>query len=64
MPNVHINCHVAVPRVELEDVEALIPLTVAPGGRITGLTDFVGRKVLVVVPTEPRKRSKKGADGS
>lgn len=63
----HILCgirHVSVPRVELEDIEALIPLTVAPGGRVTGLGDFVGRKVLVVVLTEPKKRSRRGGDQS
>lgn len=53
-----------VPRVELEDVEALIPMTVGPQGRISGLTDYVGRRIIVVVPADektPRKtRGTKG----
>lgn len=46
-----------IPRVELEDVEALLPHTVSSGGRISGLTDYEGRKVIVVVLADrPRKR--------
>lgn len=50
----------SVPRVELEDVEALIPLTVSAGGRVSGLTEYVGRKVIIIVPAEGKKAKKRG----
>lgn len=50
----------SVPRVELEDVEALIPLKVGPGGRISGLTLYEGRQVIVVVPAQERKPRRRG----
>jgi len=56
---------VPVPRLEMENIEAVIPLTVGPGGRISGLTDYVGQRVLVVVPAEepaPR-RTRRGSGG-
>lgn len=54
----HHSSFVPVPRLEMENVEAVIPLLVGPGGRISGLTDYVGKRVLVVVPAdEPASRA-------
>lgn len=53
-------------RLEMEGVEAVIPLTVAAGGRVSGLSEYVGRRVIVVVPAEepepplPKKRKGRG----
>ena len=46
------------PHVEFDDVESMVRKTVAPGGRVTGLGDYVGREVLVLVL--PAKRSARG----
>lgn len=46
----------------MEDVEAIIPMTVGDGGRISGLTDYIGCRVLVVVPAKGlvKRVSRKG----
>lgn len=51
-----------VPRVEMEDVEAIIPMTVK-SGRVNGLTEYEGRRVLIVVTgdTEPKPSRKRGS---
>ena len=52
-----------VPRLEMENIEAVIPLTVGPNGRVSGLTDYIGKRVLVVVPADepaPRRTRKGG----
>lgn len=50
---------VVVPRLELENVEAVLTLEVAKGGRISGLTDYVGCRVLVIVPAKRPARDRK-----
>lgn len=54
-----------VPRLELQDVEAVVTREVGEGGRISGLSEYIGLKVLVVVPVQPepaKKRRRPAAD--
>lgn len=45
--------------MELENVEAAIPLQVSADGRVSGLTAFARRRVLVIVPDlDAKGRSK------
>lgn len=57
-----------VPRVEMEDVEAVIPHTVSADGRISGLKEYAGRRVFVVVggaeKSSSRTSKRKGGERS
>ncbi|MEA3200601.1 MAG: hypothetical protein QOE90_2029 [Thermoplasmata archaeon] len=53
-------------RTELDGVVAMIPAKVGTGGRISGFSDYVGRRVLVVIQDDlgdsaPKRR--KGGGG-
>jgi hypothetical protein len=47
---------VPVPRLELENIEAVVTRRVLSGGRVSGLSEYEGRDVLVIVPAERPKR--------
>lgn len=48
----------SVKRVELEDVDAVVPARIGSDGRISGLGEFAGRRALVVVPSGPAVSTK------
>lgn len=56
---------VAIPRLEMENIEAVIPLRVGKDGRVSGLTQFAGLQVFVVVPADakPLRGSRRGDNG-